>query len=268
MIIADPPYNIGKDFGNDSDRRSLQNYIEWSQEWLDACLSHLADTGIAYIYGYSEILAHLAVRFPIDRQRWLVWHYTNKAVPGSQFWQRSHETILCLWLKDRPQLHIDAIREKYTENYKKCIGRVRAGTESRFSKNGKQTIYIGHEGGALPRDVIKIPALAGGAGRKERWFLCRTCGSNIFPPSELPNHREHDIVKHPTQKPIALTKRLILSAINGSGVLIPFAGSGSECVAAQQLGTEFFATEINPEYADFGNKWLLASRGDQYALPS
>jgi DNA modification methylase len=27
VIIADPPYNIGKDFGNNIDYRELQNYI-------------------------------------------------------------------------------------------------------------------------------------------------------------------------------------------------------------------------------------------------
>jgi DNA modification methylase len=31
VIIADPPYNIGKDFGNNSDYRELQNYINWSK---------------------------------------------------------------------------------------------------------------------------------------------------------------------------------------------------------------------------------------------
>jgi len=38
----------------------------------------------------------------------------------------------------------------------------------RFSNGNKETIYKAHEGGALPRDVIKIPALAGGAGMSER----------------------------------------------------------------------------------------------------
>ena len=112
--------------------------------------------------------------------------------------------------------------------------------------------------GALPRDVIKIPALAGGAGRAERWFVCRSCESKIYPPEVLAEHREHDILKHPTQKPMELTRRLILSRINGKKgkVLIPFAGSGSECVVAKNLGVEFLGIEINPEFADFAMKWL------------
>ena len=28
IIIADPPYNIGKDFGNDSDKQDMKEYIK------------------------------------------------------------------------------------------------------------------------------------------------------------------------------------------------------------------------------------------------
>ena len=109
----------------------------------------------------------------------------------------------------------------------------------------------------MPRDVIKIPALAGGAGSVERWFLCRDC-QKVFPPQELRNHENHDIVKHPTQKPLALTERLLLSVVcdGAPRVLIPFAGSGSECVVAKQMGFSFTAFEINPEYVELANGWL------------
>ena len=29
IIIFDPPYNIGKDFGNDSDKQSMDSYLLW-----------------------------------------------------------------------------------------------------------------------------------------------------------------------------------------------------------------------------------------------
>lgn len=34
VIIADPPYNIGKDFGNNRDLMPLPAYVEWTQEWI------------------------------------------------------------------------------------------------------------------------------------------------------------------------------------------------------------------------------------------
>lgn len=260
VVVADPPYNTGKDFGNNRDLMPMEDYVKWTRQWVAQCFDRLADGGLIYIYGLPEILAHIAVQYPISEQRWLVWHYTNKTVPSSSFWQRSHESILCLWHPGtkRPTLEIDQIREPYTASYLKCAGRVRRETFCRYSSKGRRTIYHAHENGALPRDVIKVPALAGGAGRAERWFVCRTCDGNLYPPADLSAHREHDILKHPTQKPMELAKRLILSRINGDGgrVLVPFAGSGSECVVAQALGVDFVGIEINPEYARFAREWL------------
>jgi site-specific DNA-methyltransferase (adenine-specific) len=256
VIIADPPYNIGKDFGNNIDYMQLDKYIAWSREWLDLCFKVLADGGLIYIYGFPEILARVAVHYPLENQRILAWHYTNKTTPSSSFWQRSYESILCLWTGKRPSLEIDQIREPYTENYLKCSGKKRKNTKGRFGDT--TTEYQVHEQGALPRDVIKIPALAGGAGRVERHFLCRTCSHTLYNAAELKNHQGHDILQHPTQKPMQLTKRLMLSKISkGNGkVLIPFAGSGSECVVAKTLGVEFFGIELNPEYVEYAHQWL------------
>ncbi len=265
VVIADPPYNIGKHFGTTTDAMPIEDYVEWTRRWLALCFELLATNGLVYVYGFPEILARVASVYPVDEQRWLAWHYTNKAVPSSSFWQRSHESILCLWHPGtkRPALEVDQIREPYTETFLNCAGKPRKETESRFGgKRGKATIYHAHEAGALPRDVIKIPALAGGAGRAERWFLCRSCDNALFHPSDLPHHRTHEIVKHPTQKPIELTKRLIRSRINGNDgrTLIPFAGSGSECVAAQALGVAYLGIEINPEYVGFAKQWLRQTR--------
>lgn len=264
VIIADPPYNIGKNFGNNFDRMPLTGYVEWSHKWARMCFDLLSDTGIMYIYGFPEIIARFAVLFPPAEQRWLVWHYTNKTVPSSKFWQRSHETILCLWKpgQRKPSLYVDTIREPYTDTFlRSSAGKTRKGTNSRYS-NGEQTRYKAHHRGALPRDVIKVPALAGGAGAAERWFMCRTCDNGVHHPSLLRFHRGHSVMKHPTQKPAELTRRLIQSCIGGSGgrVLVPFAGSGSECVVAQSLGADFVGVELNEEYVKFANRWLVQSR--------
>ncbi|MBT3835790.1 hypothetical protein HOD05_02975 [Candidatus Woesearchaeota archaeon] len=250
IIIADPPYNIGKDFGV-TIRKDLKEYLTWSEKWIAEATRVLKPTGTMYIYGFSEILAHLSVRIPLQK-RWLIWHYTNKNIPSLNFWQRSHESIICCW-KDAPTFNRDAVREPYTASFlNNAAGKVRKGTVGRFSKNGKETIYKAHKRGALPRDVLKVSALAGGAGASERWFLCRSC-KKVYASKELKNHKEHDVLKHPTQKPMELTKRLLMSSkADNSVVLIPFAGSGSECVVAKKLGIDFIAFELNKEYVKLG----------------
>ena len=225
MIIADPPYNIGKDFGNDSDRQKMEDYLVWCDQWIKECLRVLKDNGTMFIYGFSEILALILSRIPLNiHRRWLVWHYTNKNVPSLKFWQRSHESIVVLWKKDKV-FHRDNIREPYTETFlNNAAGKERKSTKGRFSNGTTTTVYNAHPQGALPRDVLKIPALAGGAGKKER-------------------------VNHPTQKPLELCRKLIDSCKQADGfVLVPFAGSGSECVAAKSQNLPFIGIELNTEY--------------------
>ncbi|KKU99209.1 MAG: methylase protein, partial [Candidatus Jorgensenbacteria bacterium GW2011_GWC1_48_8] len=256
VIIVDPPYNIGKDFGNNTDKRELNEYVNWCKSWINESVRVMKPTATLFIYGFSEILAYLSVEIPINK-RWLIWHYTNKNVASLNFWQRSHEAIVCAW-KNKPIFNKDEVREPYTEGFLNgAAGKIRKGTPGRFSKNGKETIYKFHKNGALPRDVIKTAALAGGAGMVERWFLCKTC-NDVFEPQKLQEHSKHNVIKHPTQKPLELTRKLIKSsAPEKEGViLIPFVGSGSECVAVKELDQNYIGFEINPDYVNLAEKWL------------
>ncbi len=230
IIICDPPYNIGKDFGNDSDKQDMNTYLQWCDTWISECLRILKPNGTLYIYGFSETLAFVRTRINCN-VRWLIWHYTNKVIPSLHFWQRTHESILCCY-KEKPVFNRDDVREPYTEGFlKNAAGKVRKSTKGRFSDGTIETIYTAHENGALPRDVIKVPALAGGAGKKER-------------------------VDHPTQKPLSLCETLLKAAKNKDGntlAVIPFAGSGSECVAAKKELINYIGFEINEKYVDICN---------------
>jgi site-specific DNA-methyltransferase (adenine-specific) len=256
-IIIDPPYNIGKDFGNDSDKRTLKDYLDWCNEWFIESYRVLKPGGSIFIYGFSEILAYIFVNINYETKKWLVWHYTNKTVPHYKFWQRSHESIIHVWKGETVNFNLDDVREGYTESFiKNAAGKKRKATKGRFGD--KETIYNANENGALPRDVIKIPSLAGGSGAKERYFYCDTC--NIFcEPKEKKSHENHKIIVHPTQKPLSLTEKLIKSSIPKElkpNVLIIFAGSGSECVVSKTLECNFEGYEINEDYVKLGNSWL------------
>lgn len=258
-IVADPPYNIGKDFGNDSDKQEMGKYLKWSQEWISEAYRTLTDGGSMFIYGFSEILAHIFVGIPHNKKKWLVWHYTNKTVPSLKDWQRSHESIIHVWKGDKKTFNLDDVREQYTDSFlKNAAGKVRKSTKGRFSNGEKETIYQANVNGALPRDVFKVPALAGGAGSVERWFYCHEC-EEAFYPKEKVNHENHSTFNHPTQKPFELTRKLFLSSIPKDSkpkVMIPFAGSGSELVVAKSLGCDFVGFELNDDYVKLGNSWL------------
>ena len=66
-------------------------------------------------------------------------------------------------------------------------------------------------------------------------------------------------VEHPTQKPIPLSLRIVRHFSNpGELVLVPFAGSGSECLAARMAGRRYLGFELNPEYARIAGDRILA----------
>lgn len=262
-IIADPPYNIGQSFGTyNNDNKSIKEYIQWCNTWISELERVLSISGTGFIYGFDEVLAHISVNIKLPH-RWLIWHYTNKNVVSNNFWQRSHESIIVFWKdKNKRIFNSDFVREPYGDSYLKLKGKVRKGTIGRFSKSNKETIYNVNELGAGGRDVIKLPTLAGRAGCKERIYYCNTC-NDIFIGNKN-QHLNHSILEHPTQKPKKLTQKLLMSCmpyspkeLKFSGtVLIPFAGSGSECLWATQLGMEFIAGDINPEYVKLGNMLL------------
>ena len=246
-VLIDPPYNIGIDFGNSVYKKKIEDYVSWCSEWMSEAERVLKDSGTLYIYGFSEILAHLSVRLDIPH-RWLIWHYTNKTTPHAKFWQRSHESIIVGWKGKERIFNLDKVREPYTETFlKNAAGKKRKATSGRFGGK-KETVYEAHAKGALPRDVLKVGALAGGAGRSEKIGWCHDCQTS-FIGTELSQHKEHNYFKHPTQKPRELTKKLLLAACPEKGnVLIPFAGSGSECLVAKSLNISYTAFDLNEDY--------------------
>ena len=254
IIIADPPYNIGKDFGNASDKQDASEYLNWSSIWMSECERILKPTGTFYIYGFSETLAHLSIRLQIPH-RWLVWHYTNKNTPHLSFWQRSHESILCAY-KEKPIFNRDEVREEYTKGFLKgSAGKTRPASSGRFGN--KTSTYNANPKGALPRDVIKVPTLAGGSGMNEKMIFCKDCD---YVGVKKKEHKGHNIITHPTQKPVALTNKLIKAAkVENGTVVIPFCGSGSEHYSAIKNGMNPIAFEINPDYVELASRFILAT---------
>ena len=98
-------------------------------------------------------------------------------------------------------------------------------------KNGK--VWTPNPEGKHAGDVWNIPVLAGKRFASER-------------------------VEHPTQKPMRICDRIVNHFSNpGDTILIPCAGSGSECVSALKNGRSFYAFEINKDYVTIANGRLL-----------
>lgn len=82
-------------------------------------------------------------------------------------------------------------------------------------------------------------------GLKERGKQLRTVW-------DIPNNKTKEELKfgtHPTQKPLRLTERMLLiSAVRGGRLLVPFVGSGTEIIAGLHYEMECVGFENDPEY--------------------
>lgn len=87
---------------------------------------------------------------------------------------------------------------------------------------------------------------------------------------DISNNKEKEELiygKHPTQKPIRILRRIIkLSSREGEIVFTPFAGAGSECVAAKLSGRKYIGIEMEEEYCEIAKKRLehTAENGDSF----
>ena len=100
-------------------------------------------------------------------------------------------------------------------------------------KKGK--VWTPNPEGKHGGDVWNIPTLAGRRFRDEK-------------------------VEHPTQKPLALCNKIIKHFSNeGDLVLIPFCGSGSECISAIKTKRDYIAFEANKEYVKLSSKRIKES---------
>ena len=224
IVFADPPYNIKK---ADWDTfESQEQYISWSIQWIKECSRILSRKGTLYICGFSEILAdlkHPSMKY-FDSCKWLIWHYKNKANLGND-WGRSHESILVLRKSKKDfVMNLDDVRLPYNAHTLKYPTRQQAET-SAYGKN--KDAWVPNPLGAKPRDVIEIPTTCNGMGEK---------------------------TPHPTQKPEALLRKILLASTNESNIVLdPFSGSGTTIVVAEQLGRKWLGCEMNEEY----NSWAI-----------
>ncbi|MDR2169335.1 MAG: site-specific DNA-methyltransferase [Planctomycetaceae bacterium] len=102
--------------------------------------------------------------------------------------------------------------------------------------------YTAMKNGTFQEDKIKIP------DRQMRsiWSI------------PTPAAAEKTFGKHPTQKPVALLKRIILASTNESSLILdPFNGSGTTAVATKIIGKrKYTGIEINKSYIELTIKRL------------
>jgi site-specific DNA-methyltransferase (adenine-specific) len=122
-----------------------------------------------------------------------------------------------------------------------------------------ETILWAHTGGEKKRKYHFAYEKSKEMGGAED--LLKEPGKQMRTVWDIPNNKKREELafgKHPTQKPVRLLTRMLeLSAKPGEMLLVPFAGSGSDCVAAKRLGINFIGFDLDAEFVRMANERVI-----------
>ena len=80
LILTDPPYNVGKDFGNTSDKLPLDVFLKSMYHRIDMLKQLLSDTGSIIWFGIHDYICYIQVymyQAGLFYRRMNIWHYEN-----------------------------------------------------------------------------------------------------------------------------------------------------------------------------------------------
>ncbi|PVX86190.1 DNA-methyltransferase [Paraburkholderia unamae] len=224
LIVADPPYGLGKDYGNDSDMRSGEDFLAWTYQWLDLAIPKLKPTGSLYVFctwQYApEIFVYLKSKLTMINE--IVWDRRVPSMGGTtRRFTSVHDNIGFFAVSKDYYFDLDPVRIPYDAVTKKA--------RSRKLFEGSKWLELGYN----PKDV---------------WSVSRL-------------HRQHaERVDHPTQKPLEIVERMVLASCPPGGrVLDPFMGSGTTAVACARQKREFVGYEINESYCAIARERVSAA---------
>lgn len=113
LIIADPPYNLGKNYGNNLDNKEFNEYIDFSKEWLKRAKKLLKPDGTIYVFMGVRFISYLYNILEKDLNMtfnsWITWHYTQGIGKTKGFSPR-HDDILMFTKSSKFKFNLDAIR--------------------------------------------------------------------------------------------------------------------------------------------------------------
>jgi DNA modification methylase len=241
LVLTDPPYNLNKDFGNDSDCLSLPDFISVSRKRIGLCKELLSDNGSIIWFGihhYICFIQTIMYEEGLFYRRLNIWYYENGFSRSQKAPLTQYEPFL--WFSKSPKnwtYNVDDVRIPY-----KSTERLKNPVWYKDSK-GERKKWEPNPLGAMRGDVWAFPTLAGKAYEKER-------------------------TSHPTQKPESLITEIIKAFCpkNKDGfyegtILDPFHGSGTLGVCCEKLNRQgnkikWIGIELEKKWCDIAEERL------------
>lgn len=113
LIVADPPYNLNKDYGNKSDSMSFEDYIQFTKDWIKEAQRVLNPTGTIYVFMGFRFISYLyqimEKDYNLNFNNWICWFYTQGIGKKKGFSPR-HDDILMFTKSEKFTFNLDDIR--------------------------------------------------------------------------------------------------------------------------------------------------------------
>ncbi len=254
LIITDPPYNMGLDYGSFDDSKSWKEYYAWLEAKLRDIPRILSDKGSFYLISYPEInarlLPYLQDELGLNYRRWITWHYPTNIGHSKNNYTRSQRSVLFFTKSTKGYVFN---RENLVQHYKNPTApvvrkRIAEGSKGRTSYDLLRFLdLIELQDGLI--DTIDMHMMKNNS--KDR---VRNLGNKFrsMEPGEL---KEKD---HPCQLPLNLLELFIkVSSNKGDTIFDPFAGTFTTSVAAEKQGRNSVGAELNKKYLKFGYKRIM-----------
>jgi site-specific DNA-methyltransferase (adenine-specific) len=219
LVFADPPFNIGYQYDKYHDKVEKNNYLNWTEDWMKACIRILKPTGSFYIAIGDEYAANVRVigdKLGLHLRNWIIWHYTFGQQTKAKF-ARSH-THIFYFVKDEKDFTFNDDEVRVLSDRQKIYNDKRA-----------------NPFGKLPDDVWnEFPRVCGTFDEREGWHPC-----------QMPESLLARIIRASTKV--------------GNWVLDPFSGSGTTAIVASKLNRLYTGIEISPYYVEEAEKRIKNS---------
>jgi DNA modification methylase len=279
LIIADPPYfEVKGEF--DFIWKSFDDYLKDVEKWAVECKRILADNGTLFWYGMDRKIAYAQIIFDkyFELLGTLVWEkpsIANEWDTRRTFPERGQERILMYsndydinalgdiyddpnnfteikrYLRSEKQktgLKSDwfvSVSSTYSSHYFALTSQWAFPTEKDY-KAFQQSGFFEKPYEDLRKEYEDL--------RKEYEDKRRPFNNYLGLTDVLRFSRVHNAM-HPTQKPEDLTRALILTCSRPNDlVLVPFAGSGTECAMSAKEKRRFIGYDVNGKYVHMANK--------------
>lgn len=259
LVIADPPYFkvIGEKW--DYQWRSEADYVEWSKGWIEKSAESLRLGGSFYVFGYFRTLASLIPifeSFGLKLRQQIVVNKGIQAVSGRatknyKMFPNVTESIL-FFIKDPIPFSRSYLKEQQAQTGL-TAKQINEALGVKSNGGGMWSIYTGKNiCEQLPTrdlweklsDVLKFDLPYDDINIT---FNAQLGFTDVW--DDIDFYAERRTRVHPTQKPLPLIERLVLTSSNeGDLVLDPFMGSGTTAIASLINNRHSIGFELDEKY--------------------